>query len=121
MIESISRGGADGKLAEGERSFSDTAKNRIRFPEARRERFPSRLEFNPPPPLTLFPTLLLRRAFKAQLYFVLSFRGKRNLPNRYESLATTIWNPRGEQAVVPPFLGDGQIVPRTEIECRTSF
>lgn len=83
MIESISPGGACRKLPV-ERSFCDAAGTVSDFLEpGEREGSHRRLEFNPP-------------AFKARLYFVLSFRGRRNLPNRYESLGT-IWNPEGSR------------------------
>lgn len=120
MIESISRGGGGregGKLAEGKRSFCDTTKNRIRFPEKLRAK-----EILLPLPFLLESQLeaqshpLLKHGYTSYLVFAAT----ETYSNRYESLAT-IWNPWSVQVVVPPFPGDGQIVPRTEIECRTSF
>lgn len=131
MIESISRGGEgmegrreggrEGNSQREREVFCDTTKNRIRFPEKLRAKeilLLLLLLFLSPPLSQLeaqsYP--LLKHGYTSYLVFA----ARETCSNRYESLAT-IWNPWSVEVVVPPFPGDGQIVPRTEIECRTSF
>lgn len=112
----VGKGWREGNSQREREVFCDTTKNRIRFPEKLRAK-----EILSPLPLLLsqleaqsYP--LLKHGYTSYLVFA----ARETYSNRYESLAT-IWNPWSVEVVVPPFPGDGQIVPRTEIECRTSF
>lgn len=122
MIESISRGGGGGR--EGGRETRGGKEKFLRYHEEPYQisREAEGERDSTPPPSLLESQLeaqshpLLKHGYTSYLVFAAT----ETYSNRYESLAT-IWNPWSVQVVVPPFPGDGQIVPRTEIECRTSF